>query len=73
MILAWTAGPDGIAHAAPPGLARSLCGVRSRPARWSWPARSRCPSCAAVELWGGRKSSRAAGRLSAPSSPRVKP
>jgi hypothetical protein len=49
--LQWSSASDGIAHGARPGHARTLCGVRTHDPRWSWPEKSRCPTCQAAELW----------------------
>jgi hypothetical protein len=47
--LAWTAGTDGIAHAAYPGHARTLCGLKTQDPRWAWPTVERCAACLVLE------------------------
>ena len=45
----WAAGPDGIAHAARPGHARTLCDRKPQDPRWSWPESERCATCLLLE------------------------
>ncbi len=53
--LVWTSGPDGIAHAARAGFARTLCDRRARDPRWGYTIAEPLPGLRGARVVGARR------------------